>query len=143
MSIVHLMLICLPALTLAQTVDLKPYNVTAVALFLQVDTNQDHNVDKAELHATFLSYDTDGDGRITRHEYTSYVDTHSPALHPLSHALYDIYDVDGDHHLDEHDFNNFFSLMDGDGNGIVSAEEFIRYWEILFIDLEHIHGGGR
>ncbi|XP_059162793.1 uncharacterized protein LOC131946160 [Physella acuta] len=143
MSIVYLILICLPALTMAQNVNLKPYNVTAAVLFLQVDTNMNNNVDKTELHASFLSYDTDGDGRITRHEYTTYVDAHSPALHPLSHALYDIYDVDGDHHLDEHDFDNFYGLMDTDNNGIVSDDEFIKYWEILFVDLEHLHGGGR
>ncbi|XP_059162791.1 uncharacterized protein LOC131946158 [Physella acuta] len=142
MSIVYIILLCLPALSLAQ-LNLKPYNETAASLFRQTDTNMDHNVDKAELHASFMGYDTDGDGRITRHEYTSYVDTHVPALSPLSHALYDIYDVDGDHHLDEHDFVNFFSLIDGNGNGIVSEAEFIRYWEILFTDLEHLHGGGR
>ncbi|CAL1543419.1 unnamed protein product, partial [Lymnaea stagnalis] len=71
-------------------------------------------------------YDEDRNGRVSRHEYTDYIDLHTPALHSISHALYDVYDVDSDHQLDHHDFENFFSLMDGNDNGVVSHEEFVR-----------------
>merc|ERR1711874_763840 len=121
---------------------LKPYNETAHLMFIGSDGNQDGQLARDELDHTFKDYDTNGDGRVSRHEYTGYVDLHSPNLHDLSHALYDIYDVDGDHHLDKHDFDNLYALIDGDADGIVEEIEFIKYWSVLFVNLEHIHGQG-
>ncbi|XP_059162565.1 uncharacterized protein LOC131945947 isoform X3 [Physella acuta] len=138
MSLLYALLIVLPAMALAQ-VDLKPYNLTATALFLNIDTNQNGEITLQEIDASFRGYDANHNGRVSRQEYTSYVDAHQPELHPLSHALYDIYDVDSDDQLDLHDFENFHKLMDGDGSGIVSHFEFVRYWSILFTDLEHLH----
>jgi len=140
MSPVFALLLFLPALTLAY--DLKPYNETAHLMFIGTDANKDGVLSRSELDATFKDYDTNGDGRVSRQEYTSYTDLHSPTLHDLSHALYDIYDVDGDHHLDKHDFDNLYALIDGDADGIVEEIEFIKYWSVLFVNLEHIHGQG-
>lgn len=72
------------------------------------------------------SYDTNNDGRISRFEYTDYVDKNSPQLHAFSHGLYDIYDVDYDDQLDLHDFENFHKLLDGDGDGFVIQAEYVR-----------------
>ncbi|XP_012943867.1 uncharacterized protein LOC101845039 [Aplysia californica] len=137
-SLFLLLALVLPALTLA--IDLKPYNETAHGMFISTDSNMDGVLSRDELDATFKGYDTNGDGRVSRHEYTSFVDLHSPTLHSLSHALYDIYDVDGDHHLDKHDYDNFYALIDGDGDGTVEEIEFIKYWSVLFVNLEHLHG---
>ncbi|BFZ04055.1 hypothetical protein BsWGS_07094 [Bradybaena similaris] len=127
----------------SQGVNLKPYNQTAALMFHLSDSNQDGILKLEEIDNNFRGYDTDGDGRISRYEYTSYVDQHSPALHAFSHGLYDIYDVDKDDQLDLHDFENFFRLMDSDDNGVVVLQEYVRYWTILLESLEHLHGGGR
>lgn len=71
-------------------------------------------------------YDTNRDGRVSRHEYTEYTNLHTPTLYALSHALYDIYDVDNDHHLDLHDFENFFRLLDSNADNMVNEDEFVR-----------------
>ncbi|XP_059145924.1 uncharacterized protein LOC131933138 [Physella acuta] len=138
MSLLYALLLVLPALTLAQNDAL--FNQTATAMFHDVDVNNDHIVDINEVHLSFQKYDTNHDGRITRHEYTTYVASHTPELLDVAHSIYDVYDVDGDHHLDQHDFDNFYGLMDGDGSGTVSEFEFVRYWIILFHDIDQIHG---
>merc|ERR1711915_453217 len=106
-------------------------------MFLESDVNGDGKMTQDEINEVFKGYDTNKDGRVSRHEYTSFTDQHTPSLHALSHALYDIYDVDNDHHLDKHDFENFFQLIDADGNDIIDEGEFIQYWTKIFIDLEH------
>ncbi|CAL1543424.1 unnamed protein product [Lymnaea stagnalis] len=140
MSLLYAIFLLFPALTFAQEpIDLKPYNLTATAMFLNVDKNIDGNIDRPELDRSFDQYDSNHNGRISRLEYTSYVDAQLPQLHALSHGLYDLYDVDNDDQLDHHDYDNFYQLMDGDGNGLVSHFEYVRYWSILFTDLEHLH----
>ncbi|XP_059162576.1 uncharacterized protein LOC131945959 [Physella acuta] len=138
MSLQYALVFLLPCLAYAQ-IDLKPYNYTATALFLNYDDNRNGEVSRQEIDLAFRFYDTNNNGRISRLEYTNYIDNHNPALHPLSHALYDIYDVDSDDQLDHHDFDNFFALMDSDDNQIVSHYEFVRYWTILLEELEHLH----
>ncbi|KAL3871813.1 hypothetical protein ACJMK2_039785 [Sinanodonta woodiana] len=108
-------------------------------MFIGYDYNHDSFFTLDELHRSFTIYDTNHDGRVTRHEYTSYVNLHTPTLHDLSHALYDDYDVDSDHHLDEHDFDNLFSMMDVDMDRRVSVHEWENYWVHQFIKYEHLH----
>ncbi|CAL1543421.1 unnamed protein product [Lymnaea stagnalis] len=139
MSVFYVLLVCLPAITLAQQVNLKPYNLTATVMFLDVDTNVDGQITKQEIDASFRIYDTNHNNRVSRQEYINHIDANTPSLHPLSQALYDIYDVDSDDQLDQHDFENLLALMDGDASGSVSHFEFVRYWSILFTDLEHLH----
>ncbi|CAL1543423.1 unnamed protein product [Lymnaea stagnalis] len=140
MSILYAIFILVPALNFAQgQVNLQPYNLTATAMFLNTDVDVNGNIDRNEIDLSFRQYDVNHNNRVSRQEYTSYVDAHQPSLHVLSHALYDIYDVDSDDQLDHHDFDNFFALLDGDANGLVSHFEFVRYWSILFTDLEHLH----
>ncbi|KAL3871812.1 hypothetical protein ACJMK2_039784 [Sinanodonta woodiana] len=126
--------------------NLRPYNVTALSMFVNNDLNHDGYFTLDEVHLTFALCDSNHDGRVSRHEYMSYVDLHTPTLHDLSHALYDDYDVDHDNHLDEHDFQNFFNLMDTDKDHRVSALEWEQYWVNQFIKYEHLHlhgHGGR
>ncbi|CAG5136640.1 unnamed protein product [Candidula unifasciata] len=127
----------------SQGLDLKPYNVTAAALFYVSDANKDGILTLSEVDSNFRSYDRDDDGRISRYEYTSHVDANSPQLHAFSHGLYDIYDVDSDDFLDAHDYESFFKLMDSDENDVVTQHEYVRYWIVLLETLEHLHGGGR
>ncbi|GFO18159.1 calcium binding protein 2 [Plakobranchus ocellatus] len=122
MGALYFLLLTLPALTLA--IDLKPYNETAHMMFIESDQDSDGIFTRDEMDIVFKGYDINGDGRVTRHEYTSYVDLHTPTLHALSHALYDIYDSDKDHHLDHHDYDNLFAMMDKDNDGIVQEMEF-------------------
>ena len=131
--------VLIPAYVAAQS--LKPYNLTATALFYLSDANKDGILTLSEIDSNFKTYDRDNDGRITRYEYTSHVDQTSPNLHAFSHALYDLYDVDNDDYLDLHDYESFHGLMDGNGDGILVVTEYVRYWEILLEDLEHLHGG--
>lgn len=56
-----------------------------------------------------------GDGVESRHEYTEFVCTTSPALYQLSHYLFDEYDMDGDHHLRKEDYDNLHRTMDTNG----------------------------
>lgn len=67
---------------------------------------------------TFISLITTGDGRVSRHEYTTYVTTTTPELHDFAHALYDDYDVTGDHHLDHVDYDQYYAKLDADGRFI-------------------------
>ncbi|KAH9500028.1 hypothetical protein Btru_076188, partial [Bulinus truncatus] len=133
----YVLLFLLPAVTYA--VDLKPYNLTATFMFLDLDKDVSGYIDRNEIDSSFRRYDVNDNGRVSRSEYTTYINTNEPTLYDLSHALYDIYDVDSDDQLDLHDYENFFGLIDGDGNGQVSHYEFVRYWTILFTDLEHLH----
>ena len=68
-------------------------------------------------HPVFLLSD---DGRISRHEYTSYQTQHDPELNGLAHELYNIYDFNGDHHLVMDDYIEFYRTMDSDGRWLVS-----------------------
>uniref|UniRef100_A0A2C9KN49 EF-hand domain-containing protein n=1 Tax=Biomphalaria glabrata TaxID=6526 RepID=A0A2C9KN49_BIOGL len=139
MSLMYALVLLLPALAFGQTVNLKPYNLTATAMFLQTDTDLSGDIDRPELDASFRDYDTDRNGRVSRTEYMTYLSQHTPSLAALHDALFDIYDVDNDHILDHHDYDNFFGLMDGNGDGFVSHFEYVRYWTILLQDLEHLH----
>ncbi|CAL1543420.1 unnamed protein product [Lymnaea stagnalis] len=135
-SLLYALVLLLPGVTYG--INLKPYNLTAAALFLNIDLDVSGDIDRPELDLNFKTYDTNNNGRVSRQEYTNYVNSHTPSLVPLHDAFYDIYDVDGDHQLDHHDFDNFFSLMDSTSDGIVSYFEFVRYWTILLETLEHL-----
>ncbi|KAK0044471.1 serine/threonine-protein kinase fhkB [Biomphalaria pfeifferi] len=108
-------------------------------MYLDLDTNLNGNIDRHEIDESFRTYDSNNNGRISRTEYTNFVTSHEPTLLDLSHALYDVYDVDSDDQLDHHDFDNFYSLMDGNADGVVSHFEFSRYWTILLTNLAHLH----
>ncbi|XP_055860713.1 uncharacterized protein LOC106062862 [Biomphalaria glabrata] len=136
MSLLYVLLLCLPAMTYA--VDFKPYNLTATLMFLDIDKDINGIIDRNEIDLSFRHFDTNNNGRISRLEYTAYVTTNEPTLSPVAHALYDVYDVDNDDQLDHHDFDNFFALMDSDGDHRVTHFEFVRYWTILLADLEHL-----
>ncbi|KAI8783361.1 uncharacterized protein LOC106079444 [Biomphalaria glabrata] len=137
------LLLLLPAFAFAQNVDLRPYNLTATYMFILVDKDLNGQVDRNEIDLNFQQYDADHNGRVSRVEYINYVNQHEPTLNLFHDALFDIYDVDGDHILYHNDYDNFYALMDGDGNGIVSHFEFVRYWTILLETLEHLHNFGK
>ncbi|CAL1543422.1 unnamed protein product [Lymnaea stagnalis] len=132
-----LFLIFLPALTLQ--ISLKPYDLTATNMFIDVDIDLSSFIDQNEVDYSFRQYDTNSNGRVSRTEYIQHLNQHIPSMAPIAHALYDIYDVDNDDQLDRHDYDFFFRLLDGDVDGLVSHFEYVRYWSILFTDLEHLH----
>ncbi|XP_061184809.1 uncharacterized protein LOC133192817 [Saccostrea echinata] len=129
-------------LALAVQVDFRPYDHSAELLFNGSDFNHDHIFSREELEQEFQKYDANGDGRVSRHEYTTYVTTTTPELHDFAHALYDDYDVSGDHHLDHHDYDMYYAKLDADSDGQVTRPEFVDYWVKLFIATEHLHGHG-
>ncbi|XP_059162570.1 uncharacterized protein LOC131945953 isoform X2 [Physella acuta] len=142
MNLLYALLFALPAMAMAIDT-LKPFNYTATVMFIEGDKNHDGFIDRQELDAIYRGYDANNNGRISRQEYTQYIQAHAPNLYQVSHALYDIYDVDNDDQLDHHDFDNFYALMDGNGDGTVSHFEYVRYWTILLEDLEQIVAGTR
>ncbi|XP_062596781.1 uncharacterized protein LOC134258267 [Saccostrea cucullata] len=93
-----------------------------------INTNNDGVFSRQELDKEFVKYDINGDGRVSRHEYTEYVTINTPSLRQFSHALYDDYDVSGDHHLDKHDYDMYYAKVDADGDGSVTEDEFFNYW---------------
>ncbi|XP_060606601.1 uncharacterized protein LOC132758912 [Ruditapes philippinarum] len=125
---------------------LQPYNLTAAIMFLQEDLNQDGQMTVAEIDAVFDKYDTNGDGRESRHEYTMMICSADPDLYQISHYLYDDYDVNNDHHLEQTDYEGWHKKIDdsGDGNGVVTQEEFVNYWVKMLEGIEaqnnHPHG---
>ncbi|XP_045208941.1 uncharacterized protein LOC123560848 [Mercenaria mercenaria] len=123
----------------------QPYNLTAAIMFVQEDTNQDGIMTVAEIDAVFDKYDTNKDGRESRQEYTTMLCESDPDLFQLSHYLFDDYDVDHDHHLEQHDFEAWHAKIDGggDGDGVVTQDEFVNYWVKLFTYIEGqvpVHG---
>ncbi|KAH3820722.1 uncharacterized protein LOC127880534 [Dreissena polymorpha] len=121
---------------------LKPYNETALSMFLANDFNHDGVITLVELESSFDKYDANGDGIESRHEYTEYICAVSPSLYQLSHWLFDDYDFNHDHHLTKQDYDSLFAVMDANHDGNVTAEEFIAYWERIFPKYETIgqHG---
>merc|ERR1712179_540958 len=121
-----------------------PYNLTSSLMFQMEDTDSDGMMSIAEIEAVFDKYDANGDGRESRHEYTSFICDTNPELYQLSHYLYDDYDFNGDHQLEKADYDAFHAAMDSDGDGMVSEEEFVTYWTGLFTKYEgmgnHQHG---
>ncbi|KAL4219594.1 ATP-dependent DNA helicase Q4 [Mactra antiquata] len=123
----------------------QPYDLTATLMFLQEDTDSDGYLTVAEIDAVFAKYDQNGDGRVSRREYTTMLCDANPALYQISHYLFDAYDVNHDHHLEVEDYEGFHAKMEVDGDGLVSQQEFVTYWVALFEDIEtqeaqHVHG---
>ncbi|XP_052790898.1 uncharacterized protein LOC128224857 [Mya arenaria] len=123
---------------------LQPYNLTAEAMFIVEDLNQDGIMTVAEIDAVFEKYDTNGDGKESRHEYTTLICASNPALYQISHYLYDEYDVDGNHQLSLVDYEGFHAKMDTNKDGLLNKEEFVIFWHDLFVRIEtvgnHQHG---
>lgn len=137
----RLFLVCaLFGVAFSVQVDFRPYDQSALLLFQGSDADHDGIFSRQELDNEFVKYDANGDGRVSRHEYTEYVTLSTPSLHEFSHALYDDYDVSGDHHLDKHDYDMYYAKLDADGDGSVTQDEFVNYWVDLFIRTEHLHG---
>ncbi|XP_011442112.1 calcium-binding protein LPS1-beta isoform X2 [Magallana gigas] len=134
--------VCLLGFALSVVVDFRPYDHSAELLFNGSDFNHDGIFSRDELEQEFKKYDADGDGRVSRHEYTTYVTTTTPELHDFAHALYDDYDVTGDHHLDHVDYDQYYAKLDADVDGSVTRAEFVDYWVKLFQATEHLHGHG-
>ncbi|XP_052782413.1 uncharacterized protein LOC128218763 [Mya arenaria] len=123
---------------------LQPYAVTAETMYHNIDVNHDSIFTLQEFIDDFRQYDIDHDGKITRHEYTSFVCFLTPTMYQLSHYLFDEFDSDSNHHLDTGDFGNFYHLLDSDHNGTVSLPEWTAWWVKTFQSLEgadhHVHG---
>ncbi|KAL8615251.1 hypothetical protein ACOMHN_050292 [Nucella lapillus] len=99
-------------------------------MFLDADTDNDGVLQRAELLGVFNRYDANNDGRVSRHEYVLYQESHDTELTNLAHFLFDQYDVDGDHKLEAHDYESFYRLIDNDGDDSVSEAEFTSYWTV-------------
>ncbi|KAK0044478.1 polcalcin Bra n 2 [Biomphalaria pfeifferi] len=123
----------LPALSLAQTFSIKPYNETAAFIFAHTDVNHDGIMDRNELDLGFRHYDANLDGRVTYNEFTTFVQAqgHDPHTTHLLHALYRAYDENKDNNVDHLDFDIIFALSDYNNDGRVDRAEFIRYMSIV------------
>ncbi|XP_076439234.1 uncharacterized protein LOC143278087 [Babylonia areolata] len=135
----HVLFVTMALLPLALCTPRPPVDPATLAhlMFLDADTDQDGTLHRAEMVAVFDRYDQDGDGRVTRHEYVQYQESHDPELVTLAHFLFDEYDVDNDHKLEAHDYESFYRLLDNDGDDNVSEAEFTNYWTVLLQSLEH------
>ncbi|XP_064617068.1 uncharacterized protein LOC135481066 [Liolophura sinensis] len=123
-------------------IDLRPYNLTASIMFVTNDLNNDNQLTQTEFDHVFEIYDFNKDKIIERHEYVCYITKSNSFMGNLAQSLYDEYDMDHDHRLERHDFDNFFNRMDEDNDDVVSALEFVRFWEVLFASKENfsMHG---
>ncbi|KAK6958640.1 hypothetical protein BgiMline_036087 [Biomphalaria glabrata] len=134
--------LCFPALISAQFT-LKPYNNTANIIFRFSDLNADGFIDKSELETFFAEFDTNGDGRVSFQEYSSYVhnNQNDPEINAFYHTLYDVYDANNDRHVDHDDFVLLFDLMDFNGDKEVSRAEYVHYMTIILETVDHnLHG---
>ncbi|XP_071097366.1 uncharacterized protein [Haliotis cracherodii] len=137
-----LTVICLfvgASLSSAQTIDLRPYDITAQNLFTANDVDKDKEMSHSELVLSFSGYDSNFDGVVSREEYTTYTTHQNPAMFVLTHALYDIYDSDKNGVLTEYDYEQLYKLWDGNENGIVSELEFVHWWTVTLTSLDHLH----
>ncbi|XP_046362319.2 uncharacterized protein LOC124139360 [Haliotis rufescens] len=137
-----LTVICLfvgASLSSAQTIDLRPYDITAQNLFTVNDVDKDQEMSHSELVLSFNGYDANFDGVVSREEYTTYTTHQNPAMFVLTHALYDIYDSDKNGVLTEYDYEQLYKLWDGNENGIVSELEFVHWWTVTLTSLDHLH----
>ncbi|XP_059162574.1 calcineurin subunit B type 2-like [Physella acuta] len=134
MSILYALLVCLPALTLAQQFHLYPYDQTAATGFTHVDFNHDGVFDRNELDHIFRDIDTNRDGSVSFHEYTESVNVHGHDPHTthVLHAMFDAYDVNNDGVVNHHDYDLFFSLADGNADNLLERNEFIHYVATIF-----------
>ncbi|XP_046376295.2 uncharacterized protein LOC124149006 [Haliotis rufescens] len=121
------------------TIDLRPYNETAKAMFVSADLDHDQTFTIDELRYSYNAYDADGDGVVTRTEYTTFTAHLNPEMFDLTHALYDNFDADKDDVLTLFDFNALFKLMDNNENGRVSQKEYVHWWTVTLESLDHLH----
>ncbi|XP_067660825.1 uncharacterized protein [Haliotis asinina] len=121
------------------TIDLRPYNETAKAMFASADIDRDFTFTINELQYSFDAYDADNNGVVSRTEYTTFTAHLNPEMFSLTHALYDIFDADKDDTLTLFDFNALYKLMDSNENGRVSEKEYVHWWTVTLEALDHLH----
>ncbi|XP_041368676.1 uncharacterized protein LOC121383013 [Gigantopelta aegis] len=138
MKIVLLVLVGLTVVC-TQKISLRPYDQYAKHMFVTYDSNGDSIFSQLELQQSFRYYDTNGDQRVTRKEYTEYGNHILPELHELTHALYSLYDMDNDHILDLWDYEHLYKLIDSDEDGQVTEAEFVHFWTTTLESLNHLH----
>ena len=71
------------------------------------------------------------DGRVTRHEYTTYITDATPSLQDFAHILFDDYDMNKDHHLDKLDYNAYYAKVDA--NGMILYSQCVCHCHLLFV----------
>ncbi|XP_059162572.1 uncharacterized protein LOC131945955 [Physella acuta] len=140
MSVLYALLVCLPALTFAQTFSLKPYDVTAAVAFTYADHNGDGVYDRNEVDLMFKNLDSNHDGLISLREYSSYFDAnmHDPHVGHIVSSLFLVYDVNNDDHVDHHDFDMMFALADSNGDNLMQKTEFVHYTSVIFAIVDTI-----
>ncbi|CAL1541654.1 unnamed protein product [Lymnaea stagnalis] len=122
--------LCLPALTICQPLDL---NAAAAISFKNFDADGDRNLEKPEISQYFSTvYDSNKDGRVSKQEYTSTVEARyasSPELVNVLKNLFSYVDFNNDNHLDAPDYDNLFTTADADKNGLITQQEFAKYYQ--------------
>merc|ERR1712179_389092 len=103
-------------------------------LFNTADLNNDGSVTKLEMVQQHYNYDINGNGKVSRHEYTEYICRTEPEIYDLSHYLYDMYDFNHDHVIDIPDYDIYFAKMDTNGDGIADYTEYSTAGRQAYLD---------
>ncbi|XP_059164969.1 uncharacterized protein LOC131947710 [Physella acuta] len=128
MSLLHVILVCLPLLALGQ-------DLTAIAYesFRRIDANNDGRVTKPEVLDYFDDYDLNNDGHVTKVEYGQRVDSvfHDPTVNQVLHRIFPGLDIDNNNILNNADYDDIFAIADANNNGQITQDEFDRYFKII------------
>ncbi|XP_059164867.1 uncharacterized protein LOC131947644 [Physella acuta] len=128
MSLLYVLLVCLPLLALGQ-------DLTAIAYesFRRMDSNHDGHITKAEILHYFDGYDINNDGHVTKVEYGQHVDTifHDSATIQVLHRIFPGLDSDNNNILNNADYNDVFAIADANHNGQLTLDEYERYFKII------------
>ncbi|CAL1543496.1 unnamed protein product [Lymnaea stagnalis] len=127
MNFICVFLILAPALTLAEPGDISDltHYKEASFTFKEIDTNHDGILELEELTASFDVFkEKPSDSGITREWFVDLLVTDGTS-EDAAGKLFDAYDLDGDGVLNDSDYAALKQSFDSDGDGRVSAEEFI------------------
>ncbi|CAL1541651.1 unnamed protein product, partial [Lymnaea stagnalis] len=125
MNCLFAILVCLPVFTLGQ----PNWNFVEQALFRHFDSNADGHLTQAEVSSYLNTFDTDGDGQVSRQEYNAHITaqySHDPITQRELHALFDQFDTNNNNHLSTSDYTALFADADDNANNQVSGQEFNR-----------------
>merc|ERR1711909_8810 len=122
--IAFVVLICV-GMCLGQSVDPVDIQAEAKKYFDIEDRDHDGFITKTEMYQQFMTYDSNGDGKISRHEYTETICRLAPQMYGVSHYMYDTYELNHDHTLDTPDIDMIFPIIDTYSDGKVDFNEYL------------------
>jgi len=100
-------------------------------IFAAIDVDGSGSISKAEMDNCFKLFDKDGNGAVSSEEWsTGFVDKFSGTAEQAA-KVYGHLDQNGQGAISIQALYDLFKVMDADGNGDVSKQEFQAFWEKL------------